>query len=214
MDDVTEVSGLPVDGEKQRADIQKQDDIALLSSETSSQWLKLPGDTSMNGLPVYLKIASSIKTSRLVVLLTDIRSGVWCEVFSELRALHVRIRVSARDITESQQSQSQSQISELKAEEAASQLFTELADYAKYANQRADLTIKSDAELEVLLHLPSLSFKLRLDKLSQNTSHVLLYDFIFSPLVGIAQAILSAGVTKLEEHPHVCLSLLEFFVHY
>jgi hypothetical protein len=182
-----------------------------LTSETSSQWLKLPGTTSVNdlGLPVYLKIASSLKTSRLVVLLTDIRSGVWCEVFSELRALHVRIRVSARDVTstsESQQSQSQSQISDLKAEEAASQLFQELADYAKYANQRADLTIKSEAEVEVLLHLPSLSFKLRLDKLSQSTSHILLYDLIFSPLAGIAQAILSAGVTKLEEHPHVCIA--------
>ncbi|CAD6565461.1 MAG: hypothetical protein CYPHOPRED_005636 [Cyphobasidiales sp. Tagirdzhanova-0007] len=181
-----------------------EEDIGLLSSTSSSAWTQLPPNCEYDSRPVYIKLCCSVTSSRLVLLLTDIRSGVWYESFDELHAINIRIRVSAREpsFTRDSQSQSQaeSQFSELKQEDAVSKLFAEILAYTRHTGQTAQLDIKTDSDMELVLHLPSLPFKFRLDKLPNAMSHRLLYDLFFSPLAGIVQAILTAGFIRLEEH--------------
>lgn len=228
--------------------IASQDDIALLKSTESTAWTSVRTPRLTNNAteagssasrPIeasqpyyYYKICCSLAKKRLVVLVTDLRHGVHYEELDDLRAIHTRIRVCARESskrrTDSQdqsqdqsptQSQSQtqeegSQISQLGQEEAVSQLFLELMNFSLTSGQTSELHIPSYTEDSLtastghgdpylLLHLPSLTFRFRLDRMSPELSNRLLSDLFISPLIRVAQAILDAGVTKLEEHPHV-----------
>ena len=105
-------------------------------------------------------------------------------------------------------SQSDSQIAELKQEDAVSALFAELLDYTQHICGKAELQVKTESDTNLFLHLPSLVFRFRLDKITAALGFRLLCDLLYTPLAGIVQAVLSAGVTKLEQHAHAS-SLIE-----
>lgn len=113
------------------------------------------------------------------------------------------MRVSSRD--DESQRDSQSQIAEMKEGEAVSALCTELADLLSYSltDKDARLHSRGDEELEITLQLPSLPFKFRLDKASPRLTARVLGDLLLKPLLGVTNAMITAGVTKLEEHAHV-----------
>lgn len=129
-----------------------QADISCLAT-AGTPWYRLPLTTcSYEGLPLYLKIYSSLSTNRLIAVLTDVRSGVWCEAFTELRAIHVRTRLSqkssaARGSQSQSQSESQASYSEMKQEEAASNLFDELREFFRYKDGASSLEVNSDQDV-------------------------------------------------------------------
>ena len=113
------------------------------------------------------------------------------------------MRISSRD--DESQRDSQSQIAEMKEGEAVSHLCSELAGLLSYtlADRDARCTSRGDEELEITLQLSSLPFKFRLDKASPRLTARVLGDLLLKPLLGVTNAMITAGVTKLEEHAHV-----------
>lgn len=78
----------------------------------------------------------------LVVLLTDIRSSIWLEYFGESRAIHIRIKVSARETHKST-------YTDLKEKEAVSKLMEDLDSYTSSQDGQATLESKSDTEVNI-----------------------------------------------------------------
>lgn len=93
----------------------------------------------------------------------------------------------------------------MKEGEAVSRLCSELADLLSYtlADRDARCTSRGDEELEITLQSSSLPFKFRLDKASPRLTTRVLGDLLLKPLLGVTNAMITAGVTKLEEHAHV-----------
>lgn len=95
-----------------------------------------------NGYPLYLKLCTDVNDGKttLIALLTDIRSSLWMEYFGEARAIHFRIKVSARETPKST-------YADLKQEEAVTRLLQDLEQYTNTSDSEA--TTKSDSDAEV-----------------------------------------------------------------
>lgn len=61
--------------------------------------------------------------------------------------------------------------------------------------------------MEVVLPLPGLHLRLRLDKVSPEAQALLLYDLVYLPLLGIVNAVQQSGGGSLQAVRHVGLRM-------
>lgn len=118
-----------------------QEEVTCLRA-SSRPWYKLPDNCKHDELPLYIKLCTDMNEQKngLIVLLTDVRSSVWMEYFGESRAIHIRIKVSARETPKST-------YTDLKEKEAVAKLFEGLDTYSNTLD--ADASIESKSESEV-----------------------------------------------------------------
>ena len=100
--------------------------------------------------PFYLKLLhlTSPYSSRLVAVLTDLKTGVYSETFESARSILVRLRVSNNNSSaQADSGQGAAQLEGLSQDEAVQLLFTQLREWYGHAGPKASLETRNDDEV-------------------------------------------------------------------
>jgi hypothetical protein len=142
-----------------------QEELTCLRT-SARPWYKLPESCHYDGHPLYLKLCTDAgkDNKTLIVLLTDIRSSVWLEYFGEWRAIHIRIKVSARE-------SHKSTYTDLREAEAVTKLLQGLDDYTNAEAGQATLESKSESEVNSDLHPAHLPLRCLIASITTGRAH-------------------------------------------